>query len=90
MQVKQEGQNQNPAEFGGRWEGNSAPLVGWGWSGKVWRGLAIRNSCKSAEMLEEAAQESLCLEVCLGAWFSDHGGAGLVVGLDDLWGLFQP
>jgi len=25
-----------------------------------------------------------------GAWFSEHGGGGLTVGLDDLSGLFQP
>jgi len=26
----------------------------------------------------------------LGIWFSRHGGVGLMVGLDDLRGLFQP
>ena len=25
-----------------------------------------------------------------GTWFSRHGGVGVTVGLDDLWGLFQP
>lgn len=26
----------------------------------------------------------------LGTWFNEHGGEGLVVGLDDLSDLFQP
>jgi len=41
--------------------------------------------------------ESPSLEVCknvwvfhFGTWFSRHGGVGLMVGLDDLGGLFQP
>ena len=32
-----------------------------------------------------------CVDVALfGTWFSRHGGGGLMVGLDDLRGLFQP
>jgi len=32
-----------------------------------------------------------CVDVALfGTWFSRHGGVGLMVGLDDLRGLFQP
>jgi len=30
------------------------------------------------------------VDVALGTWFSRHGGDGLMVGLDDLRGFFQP
>jgi len=30
------------------------------------------------------------VDVALQTWFKRHGGDGLVVGLDDLGGLFQP
>jgi len=31
-----------------------------------------------------------CVDVDFRTWFSRHGGVGLMVGLDDLRGLFQP
>ena len=38
----------------------------------------------SLEMFER------CLDVALRNVVSEHGGGGLMVGLDDLSGLFQP
>ena len=66
-------------------------------SGEVWIGYQEkRRYWQSCQAMEQAAQGSGEVPIPAGCqknvwmWFSRHSGVGLMVGLADLRGLFQP